>query len=191
MLAAPLVGGFFGDQRPAGRNVCAHREADDQETGNDHPWRHRENEHAHAQRVDEHVILVDPLAPEFVAEPAADQRADAGADRIRSEGGDEADKIIREIVEFLPQRERRGASDDRPGVDIIGETGEDRVPPIVGLGLFPVQGLAAHRLSLPTNMSSLMSLMRRVPVSAIATRISASISCSMRVTPASPPAARA
>jgi len=53
---------------------------------------------------------------ELVAPPAADQGADAGADRVRAERADQADEIRAEVEQLGPQREAGRTGDDRSRV---------------------------------------------------------------------------
>src|SRR3546814_10674593 len=80
--------------------VCSSglRKADEEKSGHDHPCIQREHQPQHAEGIKEHVVLIDLLAPEQVAQPAADQGADAGRDRVRPKGADQADEIGRAHV---------------------------------------------------------------------------------------------
>jgi hypothetical protein len=122
-----LVGCALGDQRPGGGDVGADREAGDDVAEDEHPRLLGEDDPQQAERVDEQVPLVDPLASVAIAEPAADQRADAGRDGVRAEGADEPDEGRAEVEELGPERQPGGARDDRAGVDVVRQPGEDGV----------------------------------------------------------------
>ena len=62
----------------------------------------REDDPQRAERVQQQVPLVDLLAAEQVADAAADQRAEAGRDRVRAERAEERDERVTE-AEVLAQ----------------------------------------------------------------------------------------
>src|SRR5690606_28661071 len=67
-----------------------------------------------------------------VAQPAADEGSYAGRDGVSAEGTEHADERVGQPVHLLPEHERYGARDNRSGVDVVGETGEDGVAPSFG-----------------------------------------------------------
>jgi hypothetical protein len=93
VTSALLVGRGLGDERPRRRDVGADREAREHVAGHEHPRLLGEDHPQQPEGVDEQVALVDALAAELVAEPAADERADAGRDRVRAEPADDADEV--------------------------------------------------------------------------------------------------
>jgi len=129
-LPARLRGRGLGDQRPRGGHVGTDGEAGEHVAQHEHPRRLGEDDPQQAERVDEQVPLVDPLAAEAVAQPAADQRADAGGDRVRAERADQADEARAEPEQLRPQRQAGGAGHDRAGVDVVRQPGEDGVAPL-------------------------------------------------------------
>jgi hypothetical protein len=84
---------------------------------------HREVDPQQAEDVQQQVPGVDPLAAVAVADPAADQGADARRDGIGAERADNADGRVSQVVGLGSQRQDRAAGHDRSGVEIAGHGG--------------------------------------------------------------------
>ena len=97
----------------------------------DHPGLGAENQPEHAERIEQHVVLVDLLAPEEIAEPSADECADTGGDGIRAECSQQADESGAEVISGRPERQRRGPRHDGAGIDVICKSRKNRVLPIL------------------------------------------------------------
>jgi len=132
VLAAFAGRRHLGDQRPRGRNVRSHRQADEDEAHDDHPWLDGEDEPEHAERVEEHVVLVDLLATEEIAESPADERTHAGGNGVRAEGAQHAYEGGAQAVSRGPERECRRAGNDGTRVDVVRQARENRVLPFFG-----------------------------------------------------------
>ena len=94
-------------------HVGADRQADDEVAEQQHPRRLREHDPQRAERVQQQVVLVDLLAPPQVADAPADQRADAGRDRVRAHRPQQRHEVVAEPELLGPDRQRHRARDDR------------------------------------------------------------------------------
>ena len=160
VLAALAGRRHLGDQRPRGRNIRSHREADEDEAHDDHPRLHGEDEPEHAERIEQHVVLVDLLASEEIAQPPADERTHAGGNGIRAEGTQHAYEGGAQAVGRGPERECRRAGDDGTRVDVVRKARENRVLPVFG-GSGRRLSIVLRRCGLSTHVGPFTRFRRR------------------------------
>ena len=106
MRTAFMIGCLFGEQRSRRRDVSAHRLPHQHEASDDYPRCRRKNQDQHPEGIKQHVVLLDALAPEQIAQPRADQGTDAGGNRIGAERRDQPDQIVVQVIGVLLQRQR-------------------------------------------------------------------------------------
>ena len=122
----------FRYKRPRCRNVCPDGKANQHKAHNDHPGLKCEDQPEHAKGVEQHVILIDFLAPEDVAKASAHQSSNACRNCVGTEGAQQSQKVGTEMVLRGPKGQGRRPRYDRSRIYIVGQSCQYRIFPIIG-----------------------------------------------------------
>ncbi len=145
-LAARLRGRELAHEREGGGHVGTDRDADHESPEEQHLAVHRQSAAQDARRINQQVVLVDPFAPQLVAEPAAAKRTEGATKRVGADRGEHTHRAVAQPEHRLEHRQARTERDDRTGVQVGRHAGEGGPFPLLagdGPGVFG-RGKAGH-----------------------------------------------